>query len=79
MRGAGGEAGCPDGEEAEEPYDERDGVRLSRTRVVKTFRGEIEGESTAELLMALAGISEKVSIDNLPEGGHVLTLDYELG
>ena len=37
----------PDGEEAEEPYDERDGVRLSRTRVVKAFRGEIEGESTA--------------------------------
>jgi Protein of unknown function (DUF3224) len=39
----------------EEPYDERDGVRLSRTRVVKAFRGEIEGESTAELLSGRSG------------------------
>jgi hypothetical protein len=65
----------PDGEEAEEPDDERDGVRLSRTRVVKAFRGEIEGESTGEL----AGISGQVRIDNLPDGGQVLTLDYEPG
>jgi Protein of unknown function (DUF3224) len=116
----------------EQPYDERDGVKLSRTRVVKAFRGEIEGESTAELLMALAGqdsaayvgvervtgrvngrqgsfvylhtataaggsqsaswpvmagsgsgelagISGQIRIDNLPDGGHVFTLDYELG
>jgi Protein of unknown function (DUF3224) len=116
----------------EQPYDERDGVKLSRTRVVKAFRGEIEGESTAELLMALAGedaaayvgvervtgrvngrqgsfvylhtataaggsqsaswpvmagsgsgelagISGQIRIDNLPDGGHVLTLDYALG
>ena len=35
----------------EQPYDERDGVKLSRTRVTKTFHGEIEGQSTAELLM----------------------------
>jgi hypothetical protein len=116
----------------EQPYEERDGVKLSRTRVVKAFRGEIEGESTAELLMALAGedaaayvgvervtgrvngrqgsfvylhtatasggsqsaswtvmagsgsgelagISGQIRIDNLPDGGHVLTLDYELG
>jgi hypothetical protein len=116
----------------EQPYDEHDGVKLSRTRVVKAFRGEIEGESTAELLMALAGedaaayvgvervtgrvngrqgsfvylhtatasggsqsaswtvmsgsgsgelagISGQIRIDNLPDGGHVLTLDYELG
>lgn len=34
------------------PYDERDGVSLSRTRVTKTFHGDIEGISTAELLMA---------------------------
>jgi Protein of unknown function (DUF3224) len=99
--------------------------------VVKTFRGEIEGESTAELLMAmagehgaayvglervtgrvngrdgsflylhtatdaggvqsaswpvvdgtgtgeLAGIRGQLRIDNLPEGGHVVTLDYDL-
>jgi hypothetical protein len=116
----------------EQPYDEGDGIKLSRTRVVKAFRGEIEGESTAELLMAvagedsaayvgvervtgrvngregsfvylhtataaggdrsaswpvvagmgtgeLAGIRGQVRIDNLPDGGHVLTLDYELG
>ena len=116
----------------EQPYDEGDGVRLSRTRVVKVFRGDIEGESTAELLMAVAGedsaayvgvervtgrvngragsfvylhtatavagrrsaswpvlagsgtgeltgISGELRIDNLPEGGHVVTLDYDLG
>ena len=33
-------------------YDEADGVTLSRTKVTKTFHGEIEGHSTAELLMA---------------------------
>jgi Protein of unknown function (DUF3224) len=115
----------------EQAYDEREGVKLSRTRVVKVFRGEIEGESTAELLMALAGedsaayvgvervtgrvngrqgsfvylhtataaggsqsaswpvmagsgsgelagISGQIRIDNLPDGGHVVTLDYDL-
>ena len=115
----------------QQPYDDQDGVTLSRTRVVKRFRGEIEGESTAELLMAvagddsaayvgvervtgrvngregsfvylhtataaggvqsaswpvvdgsgtgeLAGISGQIRIDNLPDSGHVLTLDYDL-
>lgn len=38
----------------QQPYDERDGVSLSRTRVTKTFRGDFEGTSTAELLMASA-------------------------
>ncbi len=38
----------------EEPYDERDGVKLARTRVTKTLQGQIEGQSTAELLMAYA-------------------------
>ncbi|HEX8033484.1 MAG TPA: DUF3224 domain-containing protein [Ktedonobacterales bacterium] len=33
------------------PYDERDGINLSRTRVTKTFHGDIEGHSAAELLM----------------------------
>jgi hypothetical protein len=37
-----------------EPYDERDGISLARTRVSKTFSGEIEGTSTAELLMVSA-------------------------
>ncbi len=38
----------------EELYDEREGAKLTRTRLTKTFRGDIEGESTAELLMAYA-------------------------
>jgi len=36
----------------DEPFDERDGVKLSRVRVTKTFSGEIEGKSTAALVMA---------------------------
>lgn len=36
----------------EAPYDEREGVRLSRALVTKTFSGDIEGESVAELLLA---------------------------
>lgn len=36
----------------EAPYDEWRGTRLTRTHVTKTFHGDIEGESTAELLMA---------------------------
>lgn len=37
-----------------EPYDDRDGVALSRTRVTKTFTGDLAGTSAAELLMATA-------------------------
>jgi hypothetical protein len=33
-------------------YEDRDGVKLSRTRVAKTFQGDLTGKSTAELLMA---------------------------
>ncbi len=36
------------------PYDEQEGATLTRTRVVKTFQGDIVGTSTAELLMAQA-------------------------
>ena len=36
----------------EQPYEEQDGTRLTRTRLTKTFSGDVEGESTAELLMA---------------------------
>ena len=36
----------------EQPYEEMEGTRLSRTRVTKTFSGDVEGESVAELLMA---------------------------
>lgn len=37
-----------------EEYDDQDGVKLTRTRVVKAFHGDLEGSSTAELLMAAA-------------------------
>jgi hypothetical protein len=35
----------------ETAYDEADGARLARVRLTKTFHGDIEGRSTAELLM----------------------------
>jgi hypothetical protein len=39
----------------EEPYDTFDGgLRLSRARVRKSFRGDLRGESTVEYLMAYA-------------------------
>ncbi|MGH3147496.1 MAG: DUF3224 domain-containing protein [Rubrobacter sp.] len=36
----------------EQPYEEQDGTRLARTRLTKTFSGDVEGRSAAELLMA---------------------------
>ena len=36
----------------EQPYEEHYGTRLTRTRLTKTFSGDVEGESAAELLMA---------------------------
>jgi hypothetical protein len=36
----------------EKPYEMQEGTRLTRTRLTKTFSGDVEGESTAELLMA---------------------------
>ena len=36
----------------EQPYDEREGTKLSRAHLTKTFRGDVEGESAAELLFA---------------------------
>jgi Protein of unknown function (DUF3224) len=35
-----------------EPYDEQEGASLARTRITKTFTGDLEGTSTAETLMA---------------------------
>jgi hypothetical protein len=35
-----------------ETIDDRDGVSLTRTKVTKTFIGDLEGTSVAELLMA---------------------------
>jgi hypothetical protein len=34
------------------PYDDGDGARLMRGRVTKTYRGDLQGNGTAELLMA---------------------------
>ena len=36
----------------EEAYDEREGTKLARVRVAKTFSGEVEGTSTTDLLLA---------------------------
>jgi hypothetical protein len=36
----------------EEHYDEREGTRLARVRVAKTFRGDVEGVSTTDFLLA---------------------------
>jgi hypothetical protein len=38
----------------EEPWEDGLGARLTRTRVTKTYRGEIEGTSLGEMLMAYA-------------------------
>jgi hypothetical protein len=36
----------------EEPYGEAEGTELSRVHISRTFTGDLEGSSTAELLMA---------------------------
>jgi hypothetical protein len=36
----------------EEPWDEREGSRLTRAHVTKAFEGDLEGTSEAELLLA---------------------------
>src|SRR4051794_17004325 len=36
----------------EEAYAEADGVELSRVHISRTFSGDLEGESTAELMIA---------------------------
>src|SRR4028119_1725733 len=36
----------------EVPYDEREGTKLARVRVAKTFHGDVEGISTTDLLLA---------------------------
>lgn len=38
----------------EEPYAEADGTELSRVHISRTFTGDLEGESTAELMIAKA-------------------------
>jgi hypothetical protein len=36
----------------EEAYAEADGIELSRVHIARTFSGDLEGESTAELMIA---------------------------
>jgi hypothetical protein len=36
----------------EEPYGEAEGAEISRVHIARTFSGDLEGESTAELLIA---------------------------
>jgi hypothetical protein len=36
----------------EEPYAEAEGTELSRVHISRTFTGDLEGESTAELMIA---------------------------
>jgi hypothetical protein len=36
---------------AEKPFDEHEGIKQTRTRIVKNFTGEIEGTGTGEMLM----------------------------
>jgi hypothetical protein len=36
----------------EEPYGEAEGTELSRVHISRTFSGDLEGESTAEILIA---------------------------
>ena len=38
----------------EESYDEAEGANLRRAHLTKTFRGEVEGRSAVEMLMAQA-------------------------
>src|SRR5437899_6699652 len=38
----------------EEPYDDLDGTKLTRSRVTKTFHGDVVGRGIVELLMAYA-------------------------
>ncbi len=40
----------------ESPYDEQAGTKLTHTHVTKTFSGEIQGTSTAELLMVYGAV-----------------------
>ena len=37
----------------EATWDERDGIKLAKAHVTKTFHGELEGHSTVELLTAV--------------------------
>jgi hypothetical protein len=50
-----------------ETYDDRDGVSLGRIHIARTFRGDLEGTSTAELLtaMTVSGSAVYVAFDRV--------------
>ena len=51
----------------EEPYDDRDGTVLGRIHIARTFQGDLEGESSAELLTARtqAGSATYLALDRI--------------
>ena len=52
---------------AEEPYDDRDGTVLGRIHITRAFEGDLEGESSAELLTARteAGSATYLALDRI--------------
>jgi hypothetical protein len=40
----------------DQPYDEGEGARLSRSNATKTFHGDLAGSSTVQLIKAVAGV-----------------------
>ncbi|MEV5410284.1 DUF3224 domain-containing protein [Thermopolyspora sp. NPDC052614] len=40
----------------EQPYDEREGAKLSRVHVTKTFRGGLDGTSTTDIITAISQV-----------------------
>src|SRR5207253_2525149 len=40
----------------EQTWDEHDGVKLAKARVTKTWRGDLEGTSTTEILTVLTPV-----------------------
>jgi hypothetical protein len=45
-----------------ETYDDRDGVTLGRIHIARTFRGDLEGTATAELLTAMTASGSAVYV-----------------
>jgi Protein of unknown function (DUF3224) len=45
-----------------ETYDDRDGVSLGRIHITRTFRGDLEGTATAELLTAMTASGSAVYV-----------------
>jgi hypothetical protein len=51
----------------EEPYDDREGTVVGRIHIARTFEGDLEGESSAELLTARteAGSAAYLALDRI--------------